>query len=296
MIFFGPSSALVMLFLCLLVMPFELSLVFLSCVVVVTWYSSRVVFLHSCCYLCYFLTLPFVICIIFSHCCCYLCCVHTLLCCLHCFLALSLLFATRTTFLHCPCFFHYFFEVPLLLFLGYCCYCCCRCCFSHATFSHCSSCIILFTLSFFSRWRSSCVSFFTLSILSHCSFCIVVFIALFFLHCRSYHVVFLTLSFLSHCSFCIVAPFTFQVLIGLDFILFLALLLLLFSHCSSFISLVSMVLPLPLPCVGQSSKLHHELSTTKGEFLSIFSIFLNFLNFMFWVFFSVHFVLLFLIM
>jgi len=90
------------------------------------------------------------------------------------------------------------------------------------------------------------------------------------------------LPFLLHCFSCT---------IGLAFVVIIALLLLFFSHCSNYVSLVSMVLPLPLPYVGQSLKLHHELSNTKVEFLSTFPIFFEFFKVYVLSFFSIHFVL-----
>jgi len=153
------------------------------------------------------------VCDIFSCYCCYLCCLLTLLCYSHCFLTLSLLFATCIAFLLLcwPCCSCCFIEVSLLLFLGYCCYC--------YYFCHIAFCVALLVVPFLSHCHSFHLTRFALSLLSHCCFCNVILLA-----CHSSRIALLALLLLSHCPSQIVTPLAFQV----------TSFMLLFSHYCSF--------------------------------------------------------------
>lgn len=220
------------------------------------------------------------VCDIFSCYCCYLCCLLTLLCYSHCFLTLSLLFATCIAFLLLcwPCCSCCFIEVSLLLFLGYCCYC--------YYFCHIAFCVALLVVPFLSHCHSFHVTRFALSLLSHCCFCNVILLALpLFSYCSSCTIASLALPFSDCHSSCISSHFFhvtfFTLLLFSHFTYLLAQLLLIFLRCRCYsfhivvalFCLVSMVFPFPLPCA--SWNFDTNLST-RGELFSIFSKFFEF--------------------
>jgi len=128
--------------------------------------------------------------------------------------------------------------------------------FIHYCFSHFHS-----SLDYSSGcWSSYATTPFMLPLFSHCFF--------FCLASSPF-----TLLLLSCCSSCIVLPFPFQAITSQP--------LLFFSHYHSrsvhiiavMFSLVSMVLPMPLPCARRSSKARHQLNHQMWILLHIFKIF-----------------------
>ncbi len=173
------------------------------------------------------------------------------------------------SFLMLLCCWHCLFVLSLVLCVGY------YCCFCHAilvalsVFLHYFYTLLLLTFPLLFRL------FFTLLILSgYHSFHVATLFALLFLPCYSSHTPTpLTLLLLSCCFFCIVAPFTFQAIASQR--------LLLFSHYHSWsfyivalmFCLINIVLPLPLPCASQSSKVSHQLKHQMWILLHIFKFF-----------------------
>jgi hypothetical protein len=163
------------------------------------------------------LALPFcttiATCVVFSHCRClhyFFTLLLLIMLCSHIamlfalFSRTSIVFSTRTTFLHCLCCSHYFFEVRLFFFLGCRCYHCCHCCFSCATFSHCHFSHVAPLMFLFSLCYSFPTTLFALSILLCYFFGTIIPIMLLFLHCHSFCIVVpLTLLFLHYLSSCI---------------------------------------------------------------------------------------------
>jgi hypothetical protein len=240
-----------------------------------------------------------VVCVVFS---CYCCC------CLRCLLMLLLLlfvlsfhivvlFRLISRIVIVVCCLHYIFVLMLpLLFvmfsqgfvvtlLGLSLLPLSRCLLHYyfCTTTHFTSLVLLCYFSrivdpltlFFSHCPSSRVALFALSFLSHYSFCTTIFLTLFFLHYCSFHIALLTLTFLLHfkslfsrCSFHIITPLAFQVLVGSTSIVFSC------YHCyfsrvvAILFCLVSMVLPLPLPCASWSFDTN---LSNRSEFFSIFS-------------------------
>jgi hypothetical protein len=160
--------------------------------------------------------------------------------------------------------------------------------------SHCSSlcCFVLLLLCYSSHCHPSHIvpphtlSLFTLQLFTLLLLCcssssvVVPLTLLIFSCCYSHPIAPLTMSFPSHCFFHTIAILAFQVPTSPTSIVLLALPLLSLlcyysSHVATLFCVVSMVLPVPLPCVGWSFNFN---SSTKGTFFCIFS---NFLNYVF---------------